>query len=193
MRDPSTQCTITALVCVWLLLVSSVCAEGAAGVPKLVLSGTMIIGSSKVAFLQEGSQGVHRVREGESFAGGEVVSVRRNGITFSFAGRSVEVFLGGGVSGVSPDPRQQNSMMGGAGMPSFQPPGDLRRHFQASGYPSPPPGGFPTGSSPPPPEEPIPEEPAEAESAIQEETTEATTDSTEVQEAEPESESPPPG
>lgn|GEM_PF-6183502 len=189
MCDLSARCKIAVSFCAWFLLVGFVRAEGGAGVPKLVLSGTMIIGSSKVALLQEGSQGVHRVREGESFAGGEVVSVRRNGITFSFAGRNMEVFLGGGVSSASVDPRQQNSMMGAPGM--AQHPGDFRGRFQPPGYTNSP-ERFPTGS-PPPPEEPILEEASEAEPTIQEEATESSTDSTEIQEVEPEPESSPPG
>ncbi len=63
--------------------------------PRLTLSGVVILDGEKTAFLQEGTQEAkpRRLREGESFAGGTVKSIRPDGITFLFGGGEIVIPL----------------------------------------------------------------------------------------------------
>lgn len=64
-------------------------------VPKLTLSGVVILDGVKTAYLQEGTQEARTkiVKENDSFANGIVKAIRPDGITFLFAGTEIDIPL----------------------------------------------------------------------------------------------------
>ena len=79
-------------------------------IPKLTLSGVVIIEGEKTAYLQEGTQEARprKVRENENFAGGVLKAIRPDGVTFLFAGSEINVPLRTPKDGAgAPSPRGQ--------------------------------------------------------------------------------------
>lgn len=64
-------------------------------VPKVTLSGVVIVDGERSAYLQEGAQDSRprKVRENENFAGGVVKAIRADGVTFLFAGNEISLPL----------------------------------------------------------------------------------------------------
>jgi len=81
-------------------------------IPKLTLSGVVIIEGEKTAYLQEGTQEARprKVRENENFAGGVLKAIRPDGVTFLFAGSEINVPLRTPKDGAgAPSPRGQGT------------------------------------------------------------------------------------
>ena len=59
--------------------------------PKLTLYGVVVLDGEKSAYIQEGAQEGRptKVRENQPFAGGTIVSIRPDGVTFQYAGSEI--------------------------------------------------------------------------------------------------------